>query len=74
MSNNTTDNEVFLDCLFQQVHCTKNLGGSCLRNLAPLDRHPGVSLGQMVGELLKRQDKKPVNTTSPTSLTFLQQI
>lgn len=44
--------------MFQSVYSTilsiKHLGGSCLdRTLSPLHRHPGVSLGQMVGELLE---------------------
>lgn len=42
--------------LFQNVYstilCTKSLGGRGLDRLSPLHRHPGVSLGQMVSELL----------------------
>lgn len=40
----------------------KVLGGSRLDSLAPLHRDPGVSLGQMVSELLQQNVKELVNT------------
>lgn len=43
--------------MFQNVYstilCIKSLGGSCRDRISPLHRHPGMSLGQMVGELLE---------------------
>lgn len=41
--------------VYSTIFCTKHLGGRSWHSLAPLHRHPGVSLSQMVGELLKKQ-------------------
>lgn len=53
MSNNRRLKVGFLSgLLFQSI--VQNLGG-CLRScLSPLNRDPGVSLGQMISEFLKR--------------------
>lgn len=46
----------------QTILCIKHLGGSWLYSLSSLHRHPGVGLGQMIGELLWLRSRKLVST------------
>lgn len=59
--------------VFQNVYSTipytKSLGGSGLHSLAPLHRHPGVSLGQMVSELLEQKAESLVTQNPDITIT-----
>lgn len=44
---------VVFQTVYSTILCTKCLGGGSLHSLTPLHRHPGVSLGQMISELLE---------------------
>lgn len=50
--------------VYSTVLCIKHLRGCCWDSLAPRHRHPGVSLGQMVSELLKVRIKKKIKLTN----------
>lgn len=49
--------------IYSKVLFIQHLGGCCLDSLSPLHRHPGVSLCQMVSELLKVKNVKKKTIT-----------
>lgn len=54
--------------VYSTVLCIKHLRGCCWDRLAPRHRHPGVSLGQMVSELLKVRLKNKIKSLRSTYL------